>query len=120
MTDVKRKTALARLIDDTRDRNEWHDPEIAQRATSRGYKLSTSDLSNYRVRGVKTIVPAKVIALAAGLQIPPYRVAVAMLEDLGIVVPLEVLTPEAAIHHDYTLAVKTRDFLLAMIERERS
>lgn len=119
MGEVKR-TALAALIDDTRERNQWSDPDIARRATSRGHRLLKSNISDYRLRGMPTIVPAKIRALAAGLELPPYRVALAVLSDHGIDVPTDVRTPEDAIHHDHTLSAHARRSLLLLIEQDRA
>lgn len=91
------RMALAALIDDTESRNDWRDTRVVEQATKAGHKLTTSDISNYRTVGMRRLVPAKMRALAAGLRLPPYRVAVAALADLGIDVPLQVLTPEEAI-----------------------
>lgn len=87
---------------------------------TRGHKLTTSDVSLWRLQGMRTLVPAKVVGLAAGLHVPPYRVALAVLSDLGIDVPLEVRTPEAAIHHDAELSARAKDWLLSILERERT
>lgn len=113
--------ALQSLIDDTIRRNEgWTDVSVAARGTTPERKLTPSDISYYRRHGMRTLVPAKVRALALGLRLPAYRVAVAVLSDLGIDVPLEVRTPEEAITHDHTLSARTRDALLALIELDRS
>lgn len=111
--------ALAELIDNVEEINEWKDPRVVKQAEERGHKLSTSDISGYRLRGMKTIVPAKIIALAAGLRIPPYRVALAVLHDVGIDIPQDIRTPEDAVANDYTLSVHTRDTLLTLISRDR-
>lgn len=118
MNDMKR-TALAKLIDETLERNEWPAAEVARNATRSGHMLTTSDVSLYRKQGMPTLVPGKVIALAAGLRLPAYRVAVTVLEDLGINVPVDVRTPEAAIHHDHTLTARTKEQLLLLIEHDR-
>jgi hypothetical protein len=120
MADMIPRGALATLIEETARRNDgWSNAEIARRATARGHVLTRSDISLWRNQGMRTLVPGKVVALAAGLSLPPYRVAVAVLADLGIDVPLEARTPEAAIHHDTTLSAKAKDWLLSILERER-
>lgn len=63
--------ALAALIDGVEARNDWTDTRVVQQAKTRGHKLTTSDVSDYRHRGMKQIVPAKIRALAAGLELPP-------------------------------------------------
>lgn len=125
MSSVEPRGALATLIDDVIDRNGgreqgWSDRRIVRDAQARGYRLTASDVSLYRQQGMKTLVPAKVIAVAAGLHVPPYRVALAVLSDLGIDVPLEARTPEAAIHHDPTLSVRAKDWLLSILQKERA
>lgn len=111
--------ALATLIDRIEEINDWTDTRVVKQATARGHKLTTSDVSDYRHRGMRTIVPAKIIALAAGLQIPAYRVALAILHDAGIDVPQDVRSPEDAIANDDRLSVNTRESLLLLLERER-
>lgn len=114
-----RTMALQALIDDTIGRNDWHDTDVARRANDRGYKLTRSDISYYRRHGMRTLVPAKVRALAIGLQLPTYRVAVAVLADLGIDVPLDVRTPEAAIEHDHTISALARRSMLTILREDR-
>lgn len=114
--------ALVALIDDMLRRNGWTDSSIAQEATQLGHKLSRQDIGNWRKTGgmVKKLSPDKVRALAAGLHLPPYRVAVAVLADLGIDVPMDVRSPEDAIHHDHTLSPHTRKQLLALLSLEHT
>lgn len=114
-----RRMALHALIDDTIKRNEWTDTRVVQQAKDRGYTLTTSDVSNFRHQGMKQIVPAKIIALAAGLQVPAYRVALAVLADAGIEVPLDARTPELSIEHDHTLSAFARRHLLAILKEDR-
>lgn len=113
------RMALAALIDDTEARNDWRDPKVAEQAKDRGHVLTKSDISYYRLNGMRTLKASKVHALAAGLQVPPYRVALAVLHDLGIDVPLDIRSPEEAIQHDHTLSAITRRHLLAMLKDER-
>lgn len=119
MTGSAARGALAALIDDTEERNEWTDRRVAQQATEAGCKLTKSDVSQYRQQGMRTLVPAKVTALGAGLKLPAYRVALAVLSDLGVAIPQDVRSPEDAIHHDHTLSARTRETLLLLIEQDR-
>lgn len=112
--------ALAALIDDVEARNEWRDTDVVRHATSLGLKLTTSDMTDYRLRGMKHLVPAKIVALGRGLQIPPYRVAIAILSDKGIDFPLDVRTPEDAIDADIQLSAATRRNLLAILREDRA
>jgi hypothetical protein len=111
--------ALARLIDATEDRNEWSDRDVVRRAEAQDHRLNRQDITNYRHIGMKTIVPAKIKALAEGLGLPAYRVAQAVLEDHGIVLPMEARTPEDAIRHDHELPERTRAALLAILSDAR-
>lgn len=113
-------SALANLIDEVRARNDWSGPEVAKRATDAGHKLTTSDLTDYKMRGMRHINPDKVIALAHGLQIRPYQVALAVLADNGIVVPVDARAPEDAIEHDATLSAAARKFLRAIMAADRA
>lgn len=112
--------ALAALIDEIEHRNEWTDVRVSAQATAAGYKVTPSDISDYRHRGMRQIVPAKLIGLARGLQIPPYRVAIAVLSDVGIDVPFDVRSPEDAIAADTTISAATRRALLAILREDRS
>lgn len=114
-----RRTALAGLIDDTEARNDWRDTTVVRQAAAAGHKLTTSDVSLFRRHGMRTLSPMKVRALAAGLKLPAYRVALAVLVDLGIDVPIEAHTPEQAVAHDHTLSAHMRDVLLALIRQDR-
>lgn len=111
--------ALAALIDDTKTRNDWTDPMIAERGSRDGYRLTKSDVSNYRRFGMRVIVPNKIKALAQGLGMPSYQVALAILADNGIVVPLEQTRPEVAIERDVTLTAASKRALLAILHGER-
>lgn len=112
--------ALAALIDTVRTANGWSDRDVVRQAEARGENLSRTDVSNYRLRGMVQLVPEKMIALAAGLRIEPYRVALAVLEDRGIAIPLDARTPEQAIRFDETLTAETRENLLAILDRVRA
>lgn len=111
--------ALATLIDGIRELNQWSDKTIARQAVAAGHNLTPSDLTNYRRMGMKTLVPAKVVALGAGLKIPAYRVAVAVLQDLGIDVPLDSSPPERALELDISLPVHTKRAVLALLRQAR-
>lgn len=112
-------SALARLIDDTERRNQWTDRRIVAQATRSGHKLTTSDMTLYRQRGMRTLVPAKVRALAAGMNLPAALVAATVLEDLGIPMPLDVRSVEDAIRRDPELSARTRQTLLLLVEQDR-
>ncbi len=118
MSDVKR-TALADLIDATEERNGWQDTDVARQAVERGQRLTKSDVSNYRRTGMPTLVPAKMAALASGLRVPTYVVAVAVLSDHDIDVPLDDTTPEQAIERDFSLPAADRDNVLLLLQAAR-
>lgn len=113
---------LIALIDDSIGRHHgWNDSAIAKEARNRGHKLTKQDISNWRRAGGmgRQLSPRKVAALAAGMHLPAYRVAVAVLADMGIDVPMEVRSVEDAIHHDHTLSPHVRRQLLALLTLER-
>lgn len=112
--------ALNELIDAVVTRNGWPDAELTRSAARKGYKLTSSDVSNYRKLGMKQLSPEKVVALAAAMEVPAYRVAVAVLADLGIIVPLDMTTPERAISQDTTLPVEMKRTLLLIIQQARA
>lgn len=92
---------------------------MTRAAARKGHKLTTSDVSNYRQMGMKQLSPDKVRALAAALDLPAYRVAVAVLEDLGIVVPLDMTTPERAVEQDPSLPVHVKRTVLLILQQAR-
>lgn len=110
-------TSLASLIDDTRDRNGWSDEDVARKARSLGHSLNKTEVSKYRKDGMSTLVPAKIKALADGLELPAWRVAAAALELHGIRIPLDGQTTEQAIRADKNIPATDREFLLVMLER---
>lgn len=116
--------ALAALIDGAKRRNGWSDTDIAVRGSvlieQPAKKLTKQDISTWRTHGMTTLVPAKVRALAHGIGMPAYKVALAALTDAGIDVPQDVSTPERAIQHDHTLSELTRAHLLGMLATERA
>jgi hypothetical protein len=114
------RMALSALIGDSVRLNGWTDAEVARRGNRADERLTKTDVSNYQKHGMTTIVPYKIRALARGLGLPPYRVALAVLEDVGIVVPLDVRSPEQAIEHDHTLSVTARRHLMAMLREARA
>ena len=119
MSDVIR-SALTALIDDTEAREDWTDTQVAAQAKGAPRRLTKQDISNYRVKGMKQIVPGKIIALARGLRLPPYTVALAVLADANIEVPFDARSPEQAIEGDHTLTAATRRHLLAILKEERA
>jgi hypothetical protein len=114
------RMALAALIADSTRTNGWSEAEIARRGNRADERLTKTDVSNYKLRGMQTIVPYKIKALARGLGLPPYRVAIAVLEDVGITIPMDVRSPEQAIENDHTLSTHARRHLLAMLREARS
>lgn len=112
--------ALKALIDEAQASSGDPAAEFCRRAVKQGHKLTRTDISNFRSIGMKQLSPAKVRALAAGLGIPAYRVAVAVLTDLGIDVPLDMATPERAIEQDVTLSPPIKKTLLLIIQEARN
>lgn len=108
------------IVDVERTNGGWSDREVCRQAERQGHNLTPTDVYNYRHQGMKTLVPAKVIGLAAGLQIPPHRVAAAVLADLGIPIPRWDVTPEQAIAQDISLPAHDRRRLLGMLEQARA
>lgn len=111
--------ALAALIDAVREGNGWSSNDIARRAEKAGYKLTDNDISVYKTKGMRTIVPKKIEALAYGLNVPAWRVVVAALVDKGIDLPLDVRRPEDAIQADPTLPEATKSALMAILTHAR-
>ncbi|NNG36903.1 hypothetical protein [Nakamurella aerolata] len=110
---------LARLIDETKEANRWSDTRIVAQARSAGHQMSKSTISDIRTAGVSTIVPAKIQALADGLQLPIRDVLRAALESAGLPSGDPPLSVEQAILRDATLPVQTKRALLAMVKDAR-
>lgn len=115
-------TQLGDLIVDVKRVNGWKfDRDVCRQAVARGYTLTPTDVMNYRKRGMgATLVPGKVLALAAGLEIPPHRIVAAVLADLGIPMPSGDVTPEHAIESDISLPAHDRRRLLGMLAQARA
>lgn len=114
------RSSLGELIDEVKRRTGWSDDEIATTGTRiTEVRLTKQDISKWRRGGMKMLSVDKVRALAAGLRLEPYRVAVAALADHGIEIPQDIRSPEDAIHHDYSLTPQARRQLLALLELER-
>lgn len=120
MSDMKRKTALRALIEETLRRNQWTAEKRIDWAVANGYEIGRTQVSDFRGGKFTYLSPERIIALAAVLDLPVERVAVAALADLGIQIPQDVATPEEAVQHDHTLTAYTRQRLLDLIEQDRA
>lgn len=113
--------ALGTLIDEVLRERQWPQQELVRRAEQAGYKLNRTEVSDWRAsKGWVTLVPENVRTLATALGVPAYRVAVAVLQDMGISVPLDESTPERAIELDTSLPRPTKQALLAVLREARS
>lgn len=111
--------ALARLIDRTKEANEWSDMDLVNRARRAGHQMSKSTISDVRTAGVATVVPDKVRALADALDVPVADVVRASLEAAGLPAGEPSLSPEQAIRRDVTLPIQTKRALLALLKDAR-
>lgn len=120
MNDVK-PNALASLIDEMKGLNRWSDMDIVKQAEERrpDLRLTKQDISGWRRHGMPTLNPPKLVALAAGLHLPAYRVVSVWLGEKGIDFPADGITPEDAIHQDHTLTDHTKAAVLHLIEQDR-
>lgn len=119
---VMKRSAFLALIDDHKARHAGcTDSAVAAHAQGRGYNLTKQDINNWRKAGRMPSLQRvdKVQAVAAALGVPPWRVAVAVLSDMGIDVPIEVRSPEDAVRADPTLSTQLRKQLLALLAIER-
>lgn len=125
MNDVPNTGAMGRLVDATLPMNDESANAAAQRGEkavkrlSPKHRFTKSDISDLRNGKRPTLVPEKIIGLAAALQLPAYKVAIAWLADHGIDIPQDVRTPEDAIAHDHTLSARVRRDLLTLIANHR-
>lgn len=118
--DMRRSNPLGRLIDATREANNgWSDEYIARRARSAGHQMSKSTISDIRVKGLSTIVPHKLKALSAGLDLPLADVTRAALETVGLPVGAPGNSVEQAIQRDVSLPITTKRTLLTIVREAR-
>lgn len=113
---MKRKHALATLIDQVRAVNGWSDTDVVERARKRGHQLSKSNVSRVRLDDVQSIKGDLIRALADGLGISPNQVAAAALASMGL--PLYDVAgwdTEQAIRRDPALSERSRRVLLALL-----
>lgn len=116
--------ALGDLIDTVKDINGWSDPDLSRNAQRKGFVLSKSNVSRYRVEDPMLSISASAIkTLAAALDVPEARVASAALQSMqidasaGAIFPIP--TVETAVRHDLSLSARDRELLLALLERMR-
>jgi hypothetical protein len=76
-------TPLGRLISEVQAANRWSYADIAANARSAGQDLSKSHVEALRNKRLPSISAKAIEALAAGLRVPPDRVAQAALETMG-------------------------------------
>ncbi|ORA57273.1 hypothetical protein BST24_24035 [Mycobacteroides franklinii] len=112
---------LGQLIDDIKVANGWSDPDLVRNAKEKGYVLSKSNISRYRLP-FPSIKGEVILSLAAGLRVAPARVAVAAIESMGILLPQhdDAPTPEQAVRLDHDLSERDRDAVLALLAQLRS
>lgn len=116
--------ALGDLIDTVKDINGWSDPDLSRNAQRKGFVLSKSNVSRYRIEDPMLSISASAIkTLAAALDVPEARVAAAALQSMqidasaGAIFPIP--TVETAVRHDLSLSARDRELLLALLERMR-
>jgi hypothetical protein len=108
--------ALGVYVDSIRQANDWSDDQVAERATSRGYKISGSTVQAMCTQHPPASVGrGAVIALAKGLGVPEDRVAAAAMESMGFRLPSADLTAAEAVQRDPSLDEPTRRALLAVL-----
>jgi len=106
---------LGQLIAQVEAANGWSDVDVARRATADGYPMSKSNISRIRIEPVKSVVPAQVRGLAAGLGISRSQVALTSLASAGIHVTQEPNSVEDAIRRDIMLSEAEKKMLLTVL-----
>lgn len=106
---------LGQLVDQVEAANGWSDVDVAQRATSAGYPMSKSNISRIRNEPVKSVIPAQVRGLAAGLGISQSQVALTSLTSAGIHVAQEPNSVEDAVRRDLMLSEADKKTLLTVL-----
>lgn len=116
---MKHRHALAELIDETRQVNGWSDQDIVDRAEAAGYSMSKANISRIRNSDVVAVNIGFVNALAVGLGVPRAMIARAALAAAGIIIGIDNLTIEDAIHRDTTLPLESKQTLRLMVQAMR-
>jgi hypothetical protein len=106
---------LGQLIDQVEAANGWSDVDVARRATAAGYPMSKSNISRIRTEPVRSVVPAQVRGLAAGLGISQSQVALTSMTSAGIHVAQEANSVEDAVRRDLLLSEADKKVLLTML-----
>lgn len=112
-------SALARLINDVKEANGWSDYDLARRAERAGHQISKSKIADMRTAGVTTIVPDRIRALAAALDLPVTEVLRAALETVSLPAGPGSGSVEQAIQRDPALSALAKRQLLAMLKEAR-
>lgn len=114
-------TELATLIDQVKVANGWTDPDLVRNAARHGHELTKSNISRYRnERPLISIKGEIVLALAAGLDTSPSRIAEAAIRSMGIpMAQPESVSAESAIGGDISLSTRDREILLSTLARMR-
>jgi transcriptional regulator with XRE-family HTH domain len=116
MRDGSSLTALGRLIHDVQAANRWSYADIAENARVAGQSLSKSHVESLRNKRLPSISAKAIEALAAGLRVPPSRVAQAAIETMGFELDADAVTAHAAIAADPALSEPVRRVLLAALD----
>lgn len=112
-------TALGRLIREVQRVNGWSYAEISRNASAAGRRLSKSRVESLRNDPLPSISVKAIHALAAGLRVPPERVAGAALETMGFGAAPGEVDAAAAVAADPALSDAMRRVLLAALATAR-
>jgi hypothetical protein len=108
---------LAMLIDEVKTDHGWSDADVARHARRAGHPISKQHVANLRAQDpLKSLVPATLRALAAGLELPLPRIVEAALSAAGLPSgPPADWSIEAAIQADPELPVAAKRLLLQSV-----
>jgi hypothetical protein len=109
-------TELGRLIREVIEAEPgWSQTRVAQNAQGKRFDLSKQTVSAFVRKPLYSISRDNIEALAAGLDLPPRRVARAAMESLGYP-PDPELTSREALMRDVELSSSMRKVLVAALE----
>jgi transcriptional regulator with XRE-family HTH domain len=119
---MTKRTALAALIEETREAKGESLEDVAQRARMRGHTMSKQALSKIvGTAPLKTVVPRSLRAIADGLEVPLAQVVEAALPSAGLPLPSAPAdwSIESAIQADPELPLPAKRMLLTVVGSAR-
>jgi len=110
------RSALGKLIDETRAPNDWSYEDLSRKARLAGFELSKSNIARLATQQPLVSISANAIGgLAAALGISERRVAIAAVQAMGVKLDLGEPTLVEAVYDESSLTDETKRILLNII-----